>query len=105
MISPYAILEVAEAATDEEIKKAYLAKVRKYPPEQNPRSFQRIRGAFEAIRTEKDRLKYRLFHYGPPDLELLDEKWLTTSANQGINEKTLTGLLAAAVRDYRSDKG
>lgn len=105
MIPPYAILEVDESAGDEEVKMAYLCKVREHPPEHDPQGFQRIRGAFETIRTEKDRLRYRLFHYGAPDLGLLDEKWLAVGQNLRPSEKTMTDLLAAAVKSRRIDKG
>ena len=105
MISPYAILEVDESAADEEVKKAYLVKVREHPPERDPRGFQKIRSAFETIRTEKDRLRYRLFYYGQPDLDLLNEKWLVAGQDTRPSERQLTDLLAVAVKACRIDKG
>ena len=67
MQTPYELLEVDETATDEAIKKAYLRKVREFPPERNAEAFQRIRTAFEAIETDKRRREYRLFHCEPLD--------------------------------------
>ncbi len=66
MITPYEILEVAEDAGDSQIKKAYLGMVRRYPPERFPDDFQRIYRAYELIKTEDDRLAYRLFHCALP---------------------------------------
>lgn len=72
MTSPFQVLGVPEWAEDDEIKKAYLRKVREYPPERAPQRFQAIRGAFELIQTRRDRIRYWLFHAEPPDvLELL----------------------------------
>ncbi len=61
MNTPYEILAVSENASDSEIKKAYLAKVRQYPPERFSELFQQIRHAYELIKTEEDRLSYSLF--------------------------------------------
>lgn len=62
MKNPYEILEVTEEAGDVLIKKAYLGMVRRYPPERFPDDFQRIYRAYELIKTDQDRLAYRLFH-------------------------------------------
>ncbi len=105
MTTPFSILELAESVEDEAVKKAYLAKVRQHPPERDPRGFQKIRSAFETIRTEKDRLRYRLFHYGQPDLDLLDEKWLAAGEGKRPGEKMMNDLLTAAVKDCRIGKG
>ena len=74
MTSPFQVLGVPETADDLAIKKAYLRQVRQYPPEQAPERFQAIRGAFEAIQTRRDRLRYQLFHAEPPSpAELLED--------------------------------
>ncbi|MDQ5910330.1 MAG: hypothetical protein QG599_2426 [Pseudomonadota bacterium] len=67
MPNPFALLDVAETADDEAVKKAYLAQVREHPPERNPERFQAIRAAYETIKTRRDRLRYRLFHQETPD--------------------------------------
>ncbi|MFH0782903.1 MAG: DnaJ domain-containing protein [Pseudomonadota bacterium] len=66
MKTPYEILEVTEDAGDVLIKKAYLIMVRRYPPERFPDDFQRIYRAYELIKTDQDRLSYRLFHCALP---------------------------------------
>ena len=68
MPNPFDLLGVAEDAGDDAIKKAYLQRVREHPPERNPDRFQAIRAAYEAIKTPKHRLSYRLFHQETPDL-------------------------------------
>lgn len=75
MTNPFQVLEVPETADDAEIKKAYLRKVREFPPEREPQRFQAVRSAFEAIQTRRDRLRYQLFHAELPELtELLDTR-------------------------------
>jgi len=53
MANPYEQLQVDVEASDEEINKAYLKKVRQFPPERAPDKFQEIRVAFEKIKTQK----------------------------------------------------
>ena len=48
---PYAVLGLNRQATALDIKKAYFTLVRQYPPERDPAGFQRIRAAYEALRT------------------------------------------------------
>lgn len=99
MTNPFQVLEVPETAEDAEIKKAYLRKVREFPPDRAPQQFQAVRSAFEAIQTRRDRLCYRLFHAEPPELtELLDthpqeggSKRLNLKLLQRVLAQTLTG--------------
>jgi curved DNA-binding protein CbpA len=67
MQNPFIVLDVAETADDDAIKKAYLQQVREHPPERDPERFQIIRTAYEAIKTRRDRLRYRLFQHQTPD--------------------------------------
>ena len=69
MKTPYAVLDVSEDADDDRIKKAYLAMVRRYPPERCPQEFQKVYAAYELIRTEESRIAYRLFHCEMPTTE------------------------------------
>jgi len=66
MNDPYLILEVAEDADDATIHRAYLQKVRAFPPERAPARFQAIRRAYETLRDERVRRRHRLFPEGPP---------------------------------------
>ena len=54
--TPYDILGVSEAATRDEIRSAYLRKVRLSPPEKDPEGFQQVRKAYGLlIDSEKKR--------------------------------------------------
>ena len=77
-MNPFTLLGVAETANDEQIKTAYLAQVRRYPPERAPQQFQAVRTAYETIRSRRDRLRYRLFLQQPPSV---DELLANTLAN------------------------
>jgi hypothetical protein len=44
------ILGVAPNANAEQIRAAYLQKVKDYPPDQSPEEFERIRDAYETLR-------------------------------------------------------
>jgi curved DNA-binding protein CbpA len=73
MQDPYLTLDVAHEATDAAIHQAYLEAIRRCPAEQDPQRFQRIRTAYETIRTKKSRLEYALFSTGvPTPLEVLE---------------------------------
>ena len=61
--SPYEVLEVRETASLEEIRKAYLEKVRKSPPERDPEGFKKIRKAYGLLKDaeKKRQLDFTLF--------------------------------------------
>lgn len=48
--TPYRILDVPEGAGAEEIRKAYLSKVREFPPEREPEGFKRIQKAYAVLK-------------------------------------------------------
>ncbi len=56
-VDPYGELGVARTATPAEIKHAYFALVRAYPPERDPQTFKRIRAAYEQLRDADRRLE------------------------------------------------
>ena len=82
MKNPFILLGIPETADDEAIKKAYLQQVRQHPPEREPEQFQAIRLAFEAIKTHRDRLRYRLFQLETPEVEALVETALRTGTGK-----------------------
>lgn len=53
--NPYEVLEVSEDADDEELRRAYLRKVKEFPPDRAPEQFQRIRDAYEVARNSRTR--------------------------------------------------
>jgi curved DNA-binding protein CbpA len=44
------LLEVRPEARDEEIRAAYVRKVKEYPPDRSPQEFEQVREAYEALR-------------------------------------------------------
>jgi curved DNA-binding protein CbpA len=63
---PYAVLGLARGASLAEVKKAYFALVREYPPEQQPDAFKQIRRAYERLRTADVKAATDLFLFRPP---------------------------------------
>ena len=59
---PFFVLDVPEDASDEQIKKQYLALIKKYSPDRAPEKFSAIRRAYEAIKNEQARIETRLFY-------------------------------------------
>jgi len=61
MLFPYLVLDVPETANDDDVRRAYLLKIREFPPERTPAEFQRVCDAYALIKTELDRARLRLF--------------------------------------------
>jgi hypothetical protein len=53
-------LGVPANASEEEIRAAYLTKVKEFPPDRNPEEFERIRDAYETLRDPRKRAKAML---------------------------------------------
>jgi len=62
---PREILGVATNATDQEIRAAYLKKVKEHPPERSPAAFERIRDAYEVLRDPRRRALHLLLSADP----------------------------------------
>lgn len=105
MKTPYEVLEVEEDASDEAIKKAYLRKVRKFPPEQNAEAFRRIRAAYEHIETDKKRREYRLFHREKPEISVLLRQALKPGRPGRPDVGTLIGALTDGLAEHLSGTG
>ncbi len=54
----YAVLDVSEQATADEIKRAYFRKVREHSPEEDPTGFQLVRTAYETLSDPQKRSDY-----------------------------------------------
>ena len=71
---PRQILGVAPEATDEDIRAAYLRKVKAHPPDRAPAEFERVRDAYEVLRDPRRRTRDLLFSGDPlPRMESLLE--------------------------------
>lgn len=59
------ILGIAASATEEEIRAAYLQKIKDYPPDTAPDEFERIRDAYETLRDPRRRARALLLSVDP----------------------------------------
>ena len=62
---PRQVLEIEAEAGDEEIRAAYLRKVKQYPPDRAPREFERVRDAYELLRDPRRRTRRMLLAADP----------------------------------------
>ena len=74
MTDPREVLGVPANAGEEEIRAAYLRKVKEYPPDRSPEEFEKIRDAFETLRDPRKRTRAMLLAADPgaPLAALLD---------------------------------
>ena len=69
---PYAILGVSENATQEEIRRAYLERLKEFPPEKDPSRFQEVTDAWHLVENEMARARLKVF--GIPQNNFSDMK-------------------------------
>lgn len=62
MIDAYEVLGVSADATEEQIRQRYLALVREFPPEQEPKRFAEVRAAYDQLRDPVASMERRLFN-------------------------------------------
>jgi hypothetical protein len=75
-MNPYEILGVAENASEQEIRTAYLSKVKEFPPDEWPQEFEGIRDAYEALRDPRKRAEAMLIStaFMAPLVSLIDSR-------------------------------
>ena len=66
MPDPFLILGIEPDADDAAVEAAYRGAIKRYPPDRAPAAFQAVREAYERVRTQRDRVAYRLFATEPP---------------------------------------
>ena len=64
-MDPFEILGISPDASDDDIRAAYLARVRECPPDRSPDQFEKIRNAYEKLRDPRARIRHRLFSVDP----------------------------------------
>jgi curved DNA-binding protein CbpA len=71
---PVRILGVAPGASEEEIRAAYLLRVKEHSPERDPEGFERVRDAYAVLRDPQRRMERLLLAVDPeaPLSSLLD---------------------------------
>ena len=62
---PRDVLGVSSTATEEEIRTAYVLKVKQHPPDRSPEQFERIRDAYQALRDPRRRARHLLHAVNP----------------------------------------
>jgi curved DNA-binding protein CbpA len=98
MICPFELLKVPESAGDEEIRAAYLARVREFPPERAPQQFQAIREAYDRIRTEKARIAHLYLDYPEIEPEALCRALLRGQGTGRPSEAQFRQMLSATLQ-------
>lgn len=68
------ILGIAANASQDEIRRAYVEKVKQFPPDRSPEEFERIRDAYEKLRDPRSRARAMLLapDFNIPLVSLVD---------------------------------
>ena len=64
-MNAWTVLGIPVTAGEEEIRSAYLARVKEYPPDRSPEEFERIRDAYETLRDPRRRMRDMLLSADP----------------------------------------
>lgn len=99
MKTPYELLDVASDAGDDEIKQAYLRKVKDNPPDRDRERFQAIHHAYEAIKDDKSRMKQALFNAPSADFDELLDRALGTMQTVQLDPQQFDKLLHEGIDD------
>jgi len=106
--NPYTVLGVDRKAGMGDIKRAYFKLVRDFPPEDEPEKFQKIRAAYEQLKSPESRAAVDMFLLQPPpempdvpnsryDLTVHPEDLVRLAVEYKLAELDLT-------RDFREPK-
>lgn len=60
MTNPYRLLKIEDSADNQQIREAYLQRVREFPPDHYPEEFQQVQEAYHSIKDEMSRIKYQM---------------------------------------------
>ena len=64
-MDPREVLGVGQDAGEEEIRGAYVRKVKEHPPDRSPEEFERIRDAYDSLRDPRRRMRDQLLSVDP----------------------------------------
>ena len=65
MTDPRELLGVSPDAGEEEIRAAYVRRVKEHPPDRSPEEFERIRDAYDSLREPRRRMRDSLLAVDP----------------------------------------
>ena len=65
MYDPYEILNLNPNCDDAQVRRAYLDKIKEFPPEQFPEQFRIISEAYELVKEQKNRLEFSFLDKDP----------------------------------------
>jgi curved DNA-binding protein CbpA len=65
MTDPREVLGVSQDAGEEEIRAAYVRKVKEHPPDRSPEEFERVRDAYDNLRDPRRRMRDSLLSVDP----------------------------------------
>ena len=99
MKTPYEILNVSADASDVEIKRAYLQKVKDNPPDLDQEQFQIIHNAYISIKDHRSRVSYDLFNIASVDFDELIDQALNTEQTMQITPDHFNKLLRVSIDD------
>jgi curved DNA-binding protein CbpA len=74
-MTDYEVLGLMPGASEEEVRAAWVKKVKEFPPDRNPGEFEQIRNAYDALRNPRRMARAKLFSdaYAAPLPERLDK--------------------------------
>lgn len=64
-MDPREVLGVSQDAGEEELRAAYVRKVKEHPPDRSPEEFERVRDAYDSLRDPRRRMRDRLLSVDP----------------------------------------
>ena len=64
-MDPREVLGINQDAGEEEIRAAYVRKVKEHPPDRSPEEFECIRDAYDSLRDPRRRMRERLLSADP----------------------------------------
>jgi curved DNA-binding protein CbpA len=94
LTDPYAVLGLPSDCDDETIRRRYLELVRRHSPEHDPERFTAIRSAYEALRDQTTRLRYRLFEAGQKEnVDAILEELVCRTSRRRVPLKELLSII------------
>ena len=75
-MNAWEVLGIPVTAGEEEIRSAYIARVKEHPPDRSPEEFERIRDAYETLRDPRRRMRDMLLSADPevPLVSLVEDQ-------------------------------